>query len=114
MRPPERIESVVAPDLNSLGPHEMRAVRATVTMKSGEKFTEKQLYRSGHWKNPIPEQVLKEKFRDLAGRVLTNEAVGEIEGIVAKRQRLAVGHLKIGVEALLCEIDAGELDGRWG
>ena len=48
----DRIESVVAPDLNSLGPHEMRAVRVTVTMKSGEKFTEKQLYRSGHWKNP--------------------------------------------------------------
>jgi len=79
----ERVESVVAPDLNSLGPHEMRAVRVTVTMKNGGTFTEKQLYRSGHWKNPIPEEVLKEKFHDLAGRVLTKEAVIEIEGIIS-------------------------------
>jgi 2-methylcitrate dehydratase PrpD len=94
----DRIESVVAPDLNSLGPHEMRAVRVTVTMKSGEKFTEKQLYRSGHWKNPIPEEVLKGKFRDLAGRVLTKEAVGEIEGIVSTLETHAAPAAQLGKE----------------
>jgi 2-methylcitrate dehydratase PrpD len=88
----------VAPDLNSLGPHEMRAVRVTVTMKSGEKFTEKQLYRSGHWKNPIPEAALKEKFRDLAGRVLAGEAVAEIENIVSTLETHAAPAAKLGQE----------------
>ena len=46
----DRVEVVVAPDLDALGPHEMRAVRVTVTTKSGEKFTEGDHYRSGHWK----------------------------------------------------------------
>lgn len=93
-----RVEVVVAPDLNALGPHEMRAVRVTVTMKSGETFGEKQLYRSGHWKNPIPEEALKEKFRDLAGRVLTREAVAEIESIVSTLEAHASPAAKLGQE----------------
>jgi aconitate decarboxylase len=76
----------------------MRAVRVTVTVKSGEKFTEKQLYRSGHWKNPIPEEVLKQKLRDLAGRVLTKEAVGEIEGIVSTLETHATPAAMLGKE----------------
>lgn len=78
-----RVEVVIAPDLDALGPHEMRAVRVTVTMKSGEKFSHAQTYRSGHWKNPLSDEVLKAKFRDLAGRVLTPEAVAEVESIVS-------------------------------
>ncbi len=79
----ERVEVVVAPDLEALGPHEMRAVRVTVTMKSGQQYKESVLYRSGHWKNPISSQALSEKFRDLAGRVLKKDAVAAIEKIVA-------------------------------
>jgi len=77
-----RIEVVIDPELDALGPHEMRAVRVTVTMKSGEEHHAEQIYRSGHWKNPISDQALTEKFRDLAGRVLRPEAVGRIEKIV--------------------------------
>ena len=40
------------------------------------------IYRSGHWRNPIPEENLKAKFRDLAGRVITAEAVAEIERVI--------------------------------
>ncbi|MFG1298270.1 MmgE/PrpD family protein [Xanthobacter sp. V3C-3] len=78
-----RVEVVVAPDLDALGPHEMRAVRVTVTTRSGETFTHAQTYRSGHWKNPLSDEVLKAKFRDLAGRVLAPEAVAEVEEIVS-------------------------------
>jgi len=46
-------------------------------------------YRSGHWKNPIPDERLKAKFRDLAGRVLTTEAVAAIEAIVSSLEAQA-------------------------
>lgn len=78
-----RIEVVVDPELDALGPHEMRAVRVTVTMKSGEKFDQEVIYRSGHWKNPLSDETLAAKFRDLAGRVLKKDAVARIESIVS-------------------------------
>ena len=94
----DRVEVVIAPDLDALGPHEMRAVRVTVTTKSGEKFTSGSHYRSGHWKNPIPEQVLKEKFRDLAGRILTADAVAKIEEIVSTLETRATPAVELGPE----------------
>jgi 2-methylcitrate dehydratase PrpD len=78
-----KIEVVVDPKLDALGPDEMRAVRVTVTMKSGEKHTQEVLYRSGHWKNPLSDDTLKAKFRDLAGRTIDKDAVGTIESIVS-------------------------------
>lgn len=78
----DRIEVVVDPELDAGGPHEMRAVRATVTMKDGRSFDEEVTYRSGHWKNPLSDETLKAKFRDLAGRVLADDAVASIENIV--------------------------------
>jgi 2-methylcitrate dehydratase PrpD len=77
-----RVEVYVDPELDALGPHEMRAVRVVVTMKSGEQHEQEQIYRSGHWKNPMSEETLKAKFRDLAGRVLTGDAIAEIERIL--------------------------------
>jgi aconitate decarboxylase len=94
----DRVEVVVAPDLDALGPHEMRAVRVTVTTKSGDQFKESVPYRSGHWKNPIPDETLKAKFRDLAGRVLTKQAVVEIEKIVSGLETYAAPGAKLGPE----------------
>jgi len=82
-----RIEVVVDPELDALGPHEMRAVRVAVTMKNGEVFEEEVIYRSGHWKNPLSDDILKAKFRDLASRVLAKEAVDQIEAIVGGLER---------------------------
>jgi len=78
----DRVEVYVDPELDAGGPHEMRAVRAEVTMRSGEVHREDVTYRSGHWKNPLSEDVLKGKFRDLAGRVLVGDAVTEVERII--------------------------------
>lgn len=79
----DRVEVVVAPDLDALGKHEMRAVRVTVTTRSGATLKESATYRSGHWKNPLSDDTLKAKFRDLAGRVLVPGAVDAIERIVS-------------------------------
>ena len=78
----KRIEVVVDPELDAGGPHEMRAVRVTVTMKSGEEYQHEQTYRSGHWKNPLNDEILSAKFKDLAGRVLQDDAVDRIDAIV--------------------------------
>jgi 2-methylcitrate dehydratase PrpD len=92
----DRVEVVVAPDLEALGPHEMRAVRVTVTMKSGQQYKESVPYRSGHWKNPISTQALNEKFRDLAGRVLKKDAVAAIEKIVSGLETYATPGAELG------------------
>jgi 2-methylcitrate dehydratase PrpD len=77
-----RIKVVVDPELDAGGPHEMRAVRVTVKMKSGEEYTESQTYRSGHWRNPLSDEVLSAKFKDLAGRVLKQSAVERIDTLI--------------------------------
>lgn len=77
-----RVEVYVDPELDALGPHEMRAVRVTVTMTSGEEYRQDVTYRSGHWKNPLSDDALKAKFADLAGRVLTAGAVAEIDALI--------------------------------
>lgn len=78
-----RIEVVVAPDLDAMGLDEMRIVRATVTTKDGRTLTETVPYRSGHWKNPLSDEELEAKFRDLAQRILTADAVDSIHRIVS-------------------------------
>lgn len=77
-----RFEVVVDPELDAGGPHEMRAVRVTVTMKTGETYFHEQTYRSGHWKNPLTDEVLSDKFKNLAGRVLKADAVDRVDALV--------------------------------
>lgn len=91
-----RITVTVDPELDSGGPHEMRAVRARVKMKSGEEFSEAVTYRSGHWRNPIPDENLRAKFRDLASRVITDDAVTRVEGIVGTIETLTAPAADIG------------------
>jgi 2-methylcitrate dehydratase PrpD len=91
-----RIEVAIDPELDALGPHEMRAVRVTVTTGSGQKHDEEQLYRSGHWKNPLSDETLKAKFRDLAGRVLKPDAVATIEAVVSDLENQAAPAAALG------------------
>jgi 2-methylcitrate dehydratase PrpD len=93
-----RIKVVVDPELDAGGPHEMRAVRATVTMKDGRSFDEEVTYRSGHWKNPLSDETLKAKFRDLAGRVLVDDAVTAIESLVSDLDKQEAPGAKLGEE----------------
>lgn len=84
-----RIKVEVDPELDAGGPHEMRAVRVTVKMRSGEEYFHEQTYRSGHWRNPISTEVLVDKFRDLAGRVLKPAAVDRIVEMVNELDTMA-------------------------
>jgi aconitate decarboxylase len=77
-----RFTVVVAPDLDALGKDEMRAVRVTLTTRSGREFTESVRYRSGHWKNPLSDGDLAAKFRKLATRVITDDAAAAVQDIV--------------------------------
>ena len=84
-----RIVVSVDPELDAMGKDEMRAVRVTLTMRDGRVFKHEQIYRPGHFKNPIPDAQLRAKFRDLAGRVITAGAVERIENIVGDLDRQA-------------------------
>lgn len=84
-----RINVTVDPELDALGPDEMRAVRVTVTMRDGREFKHSLLYRPGHFKNPIPDGALHAKFRDLAGRVITTAALDRIENLVGDLDKQA-------------------------
>lgn len=77
-----RVEVTVDPELDALGPDEMRATRARVTTVSGEEHTAEVRYRSGHHLNPLSDEALRAKFRDLAGRVITDDAVAAVEKTV--------------------------------
>jgi len=79
----DRVKVVAAPDLDALGKDEMRAVRVTLTTTSNQTYTESVTYRSGHWRNPIPDEVLTAKFQNLATRVITDEAADRITDIVS-------------------------------
>ncbi|MCL2394149.1 MAG: MmgE/PrpD family protein [Acidimicrobiaceae bacterium] len=79
----EKVSVVVDPELDALGPDEMRAVRVTISTKAGDRHATQVLYRSGHYKNPLTDEALVSKFRDLAGRTLTEEAVERIIEIVS-------------------------------
>lgn len=85
----DRVEVVVDPDLDALGPDEMRAVHVTVTTKSGNAYEQDVAYRSGHYKNPLPDEDLVEKFHDLARRRITVQAAEGIERVVSNLDREA-------------------------
>lgn len=84
-----RIIVTVDPELDALGKDEMRAVRVTVTMKDGKQYKHEQIYRPGHFKNPIPDEALHAKFRDLAGRVIKASALSRIEALVGDLEKEA-------------------------
>lgn len=91
-----RIEVFVDPELDAREKHQMRAVRVTVTMNDGKEYFHEQTYRSGHWRNPMSEDVLKEKFRNLAERQLTKAAVNEIEAIIDNLENERAPAVKLG------------------
>lgn len=85
----DRVEVVVDPDLDALGPDEMRAVHVTVTTKAGASYEQDVAYRSGHYKNPLPDKDLVDKFHDLARRRITDQAAEAIEQVVSNLEREA-------------------------
>ena len=68
----------------------------TVTMKDGRKLVHAVDSHEGDFHKPYTETVLREKFRDLAGDVLTREGIAEVErAIDGCEQWASVGELAV-------------------
>ena len=57
----------------------LKPAKVTLTLKDGRTTTHAVDSHAGDFNNPYDESVLREKFRDLAGEVLTREGVTEVE-----------------------------------
>jgi 2-methylcitrate dehydratase PrpD len=61
-----------------------KPARVTLALKSGAHHTHSVDSHGGDFKSPYDESVLREKFRDLAGDVLTADGSAEVERAVAR------------------------------
>jgi 2-methylcitrate dehydratase len=60
-----------------------------VVLKSGERKTVRVDYHRGHWKNPMTDAEVEEKFRSLARRQLTAARTDDLLGRLWGLERLA-------------------------
>jgi 2-methylcitrate dehydratase len=67
----------------SLDPHWPFANPASVTLRttSGEELSERQIFPAGHPNNPLPDQELERKFRQLTRKILGDERADAVIGI---------------------------------
>ena len=73
-----RVSVVEDPAMSALAPR-LRPARVTVTLKNGRSATHACESHEGDFNQPYAEAVLREKFRELAGHVLTPEGVAQVE-----------------------------------
>jgi 2-methylcitrate dehydratase PrpD len=60
----------------------LRPARVTVTLKDGRQATDSRESHRGDFNDPLDDAELEEKFRELAGLVLTPEGVREVQAAV--------------------------------
>ena len=77
----QRVHVAEDPAMSALAPR-LRPARVTVTLKDGRKTTHACDSHQGDFNRPYPEAVLRGKFRELAGYVLTPEGVAQVEQAV--------------------------------
>ena len=76
-----RVHIVEDPELNAEVPR-LKPARVTLTLKDGRQSTHACESARGDFQRPYPESDLREKFRELAGLVLTPQGVADIEQAV--------------------------------
>ncbi len=70
----------------------LKPARVTLTLKDGRSTTHAVDSHAGDFNNPYDESLLREKFRDLAGDVLTREGVDAVERAIDRcEQWVSVG-----------------------
>ena len=67
----------------------LKPAKVTVTLKDGRSISNSVESHGGDFHNPYDESLLREKFRDLAGDVLTPEGVSEAEQAIDRCERWA-------------------------
>lgn len=74
----QRVSVAEDPAMSAVAPR-LRPARVTVTLKDGRKATHACESHEGDFNQPFAESVLRGKFRELAGHVLTVQGVAQIE-----------------------------------
>jgi 2-methylcitrate dehydratase PrpD len=76
-----RVHVVEDPAMSALAPR-LRRARVTVTLRDGRRAAHACDSHRGDFKRPFAEAEIREKFRELAGVVLTPEGVSRVEATV--------------------------------
>ena len=76
-----RVHVTEDPAMSAVAPR-LRPARVTVTLKDGRHSTHACESHRGDFQQPFEESEIREKFRELAGVVLTREGVAEVEQVV--------------------------------
>jgi 2-methylcitrate dehydratase PrpD len=80
-----RVEVGEDPAMSALAPR-LRPARVTVTLTDGRQTTHSCDSHRGDFQQPFAESEIREKFRELAGTVLTPEGVSRVEGAVDRSE----------------------------
>ncbi len=83
-----RVEVGEDPAMSALAPRQ-RPARVTVTLADGRQATHSRDSHRGDFQQPFAESEIREKFRELAGTVLTPEGVSKVEGAVDRSEEWA-------------------------
>ena len=76
-----RVNMSEDPAMTAVAPR-LRPARVTVTLKDGRQATDSRESHRGDFNDPFSDAELEEKFRELAGCVLTPEGAKEVEAAV--------------------------------
>lgn len=88
-----RVHVTEDPAMSAVAPR-LRPARVTVALKDGRQSTHACESHRGDFQQPFAESEIREKFRELAGVVLTPEGVARIEGLADRcEQWQSVGEL---------------------
>ena len=79
-----KVEVSVSEEANQMAPEAMLCEVEVVT-SNGERRSRRVAYHKGHYKNPLSDSELEDKFRSLAGPVLAKE---QVEGLLERLWRL--------------------------
>src|SRR5271156_6531041 len=83
-----RVQVGEDPAMSALAPR-LRPARVTVTLTDGRRATHSCDSHRGDFQQPFAESEIREKFRELAGTVLTPEGVSKVEGAVDRSEEWA-------------------------
>src|SRR5688572_16982386 len=81
-----RVHMSEDPAMTAVAPR-LRPARVTVTLKDGRQATDSRESHRGDFNDPFEDSELREKFRELAGLVLTREGVAKVEEAVDRCEK---------------------------
>ena len=94
----QRVHVTEDPAMTAVAPR-LRPARVTMTLKDGRTATESRDSHRGDFSEPYAESELRDKFRELAGFVLSREGIGAVEKALDRFETTSVRNF---VETLKC------------